>query len=132
MRIAVGAATLSHQETTDESQWKAENSQTYTTASEILCKHSSLHITFNSTVLLYTFNINQRQSIKTEKNSISCQWLWPKQHLDLALFPTVSKFDQGMLYCAYDFLSVTNCDLSYTSVFLRQNALKLNYMYCGF
>jgi len=39
------AAAFFHQQTADESQWKAEDSQTYATASEILSNISSLHKT---------------------------------------------------------------------------------------
>jgi len=42
------AAAIFHQQTADESQWKAEDCQTYATASEILSDISSLHITLTS------------------------------------------------------------------------------------
>jgi len=45
---AARAATLFHQETADEPQWKAEDCQTYATACEILTDHSSLHRMFST------------------------------------------------------------------------------------
>jgi len=43
MSSTPGAVTLSHQEAANEPQWKAEDSQTYATAREVLSHHSSLH-----------------------------------------------------------------------------------------